>query len=148
MVVCSPSQHADLFFAVLGGLGQFGIITKARIILERAPQRVRWLRALYTDFSAFKRDQEYLISATSGATFDYVEGFVVANSASPVNGWASVPFVAGAITEAMIPAHAGPVLYCLEVTKAYSAAELPTLDQVPIPIPSQFLRASFFSSRM
>lgn len=40
MVVCSPAKNSELFFAVLGGLGQFGIITKARISLERAPQRV------------------------------------------------------------------------------------------------------------
>jgi cytokinin dehydrogenase len=38
--VCSPSSHPDLFFAVLGGLGQFGVITRARIPLHRAPQAV------------------------------------------------------------------------------------------------------------
>jgi cytokinin dehydrogenase len=39
-VVCSPTRRPELFFAVLGGLGQFGIITKARINLEPAPQKV------------------------------------------------------------------------------------------------------------
>jgi cytokinin dehydrogenase len=38
--VCSPSSHPDLFFAVLGGLGQFGVITRARIPLSPAPQTV------------------------------------------------------------------------------------------------------------
>uniref|UniRef100_A0A453T966 FAD-binding PCMH-type domain-containing protein n=1 Tax=Aegilops tauschii subsp. strangulata TaxID=200361 RepID=A0A453T966_AEGTS len=38
--VCSPSAHPDLFFAVLGGLGQFGVITRARIPLSPAPQTV------------------------------------------------------------------------------------------------------------
>ncbi|KAG0581883.1 hypothetical protein M758_3G016900 [Ceratodon purpureus] len=127
-VDCSPTQHPELFFATLGGLGQFGIITKARIALEKAPQRVRWVRALYTDFAAFRRDQEFLISAIS--PFDYVEGFVVANNANPINGWSSVPFEASDISEAMIPGHAGPILYCLEVTKAYSAADLHTIDEV------------------
>jgi cytokinin dehydrogenase len=40
-VTCSPSKDADLFHAVLGGLGQFGIITRARILLQEAPQKVR-----------------------------------------------------------------------------------------------------------
>ncbi|PIN02502.1 Cytokinin dehydrogenase [Handroanthus impetiginosus] len=37
---CSEEQNTDLFHAVLGGLGQFGIITKARIALEPAPRMV------------------------------------------------------------------------------------------------------------
>jgi FAD/FMN-containing dehydrogenase len=40
IVTCSPSKDADLFNAVLGGLGQFGIITRARILLQEAPQKV------------------------------------------------------------------------------------------------------------
>jgi cytokinin dehydrogenase len=38
--VCSPTSHADLFFAVLGGLGQFGVITRARIPLHRVSKTV------------------------------------------------------------------------------------------------------------
>jgi hypothetical protein len=37
---CSEEKNSELFHAVLGGLGQFGIITRARIALEPAPQRV------------------------------------------------------------------------------------------------------------
>lgn len=40
VVICSEEQHSDLFHAVLGGLGQFGIITRARIALEPAPKKV------------------------------------------------------------------------------------------------------------
>lgn len=40
-LVCSPSSASDLFFAVLGGLGQFGFITRARIPLVPAPKMVR-----------------------------------------------------------------------------------------------------------
>jgi cytokinin dehydrogenase len=40
IVPCSASEQSELFFAVLGGLGQFGIITKARILLAPAPQKV------------------------------------------------------------------------------------------------------------
>lgn len=41
VVNCSKEQNADLFHGVLGGLGQFGIITKARIALEPAPKMVK-----------------------------------------------------------------------------------------------------------
>jgi len=40
VVNCSEEQNGDLFHGVLGGLGQFGIITKARIVLEPAPTMV------------------------------------------------------------------------------------------------------------
>ncbi|RVW66891.1 Cytokinin dehydrogenase 3, partial [Vitis vinifera] len=62
LVTCSEDTNSELFFAVLGGLGQFGIITRARIVLEPAPKRVKWIHMLYHDFSAFSRDQEHLIS--------------------------------------------------------------------------------------
>jgi hypothetical protein len=41
LVTCSSHTNSELFYAVLGGLGQFGIITRARIALEPAPKRVR-----------------------------------------------------------------------------------------------------------
>lgn len=39
-ITCSKDMNSELFFAVLGGLGQFGIITRARILLHKAPSRV------------------------------------------------------------------------------------------------------------
>lgn len=39
-LTCSPEQNPNLFYAVLGGLGQFGIINRARIVLAPAPKRV------------------------------------------------------------------------------------------------------------
>lgn len=41
VLTCSEQQNADLFHGVLGGLGQFGIITRARISLEPAPKMVK-----------------------------------------------------------------------------------------------------------
>jgi FAD/FMN-containing dehydrogenase len=41
VVTCSPEENSDLFYGALGGLGQFGIITRARIALEPAPKMVR-----------------------------------------------------------------------------------------------------------
>lgn len=80
IVKCSPSKDADLFNAVLGGLGQFGIITRARILLQDAPHKVKWVRAFYDDFSTFTKDQELLVSMPD--LVDYVEGFIVLNEQS------------------------------------------------------------------
>jgi hypothetical protein len=114
--VCSPSSHPDLFFAVLGGLGQFGVITRARIPLRRAPQQVRWARVVYASFAEYTADAEWLVTRPPDAAFDYVEGFAFVNSDDPVNGWPSVPIPGGArFDPALLPAGAGPVLYCLEV---------------------------------
>ncbi|KAM7256999.1 hypothetical protein ACFE04_012740 [Oxalis oulophora] len=72
VVICSEEKNSDLFHAVLGGLGQFGIITQARISLGPAPKMVKWIRMLYSEFSVFSKDQEYLISSEN--SFDYIEG--------------------------------------------------------------------------
>jgi len=40
-LVCSETQNSELFFATLGGLGQFGIITRARVAVQPAPDMVR-----------------------------------------------------------------------------------------------------------
>ncbi|KAJ1278566.1 hypothetical protein BS78_04G089300 [Paspalum vaginatum] len=95
MVTCSKDTNSDLFFGALGGLGQFGVITRARIRLERAPKRVRWVRLAYTDVVTFTKDQEFLISNQAGdgevVAFDYVEGQVQLNR-SLVEGPKSTPF--------------------------------------------------------
>lgn len=43
---CSESENSDLFFGVLGGLGQFGIITRARVLLQPAPDVVGVFREI------------------------------------------------------------------------------------------------------
>ncbi|MED6224812.1 Cytokinin dehydrogenase [Stylosanthes scabra] len=78
-VTCSAKKNSKLFYAVLGGLGQFGIITRARIALGPAPKRVRWLRLLYNDFSVFTKDEEQLIKYSEGKDsngFDFIQGFL------------------------------------------------------------------------
>jgi cytokinin dehydrogenase len=83
MMTCSKELNADLFDAVLGGLGQFGVITRARIVVEPAPARARWVWLVYTDFATFTADQERLIAPRpDGAGFgpmSYVEGSVFVN---------------------------------------------------------------------
>ncbi|ERN11229.1 cytokinin dehydrogenase 7 [Amborella trichopoda] len=116
VVRCSERENGELFFGVLGGLGQFGIITRARILLQKAPDMVRWIRVVYADFDDFSRDQELLVTRASSESFDYIEGFVFTNSDHPVNGCHSVPLLPHQTFDLnLIPANAGPVLYCLEI---------------------------------
>ncbi|PXX54754.1 FAD/FMN-containing dehydrogenase [Nocardia tenerifensis] len=58
---CSPEHKPDLFEAVLGGLGQCGVITKAVIDLVPATERARTYVLEYTDNGEFFRDVRTLI---------------------------------------------------------------------------------------
>ncbi|EHA8587291.1 putative Cytokinin dehydrogenase 6 [Cocos nucifera] len=73
IVTCSEKENSELFYGALGGLGQFGIITRARIVLEPAPQRVKWARIPYDDFNQFAADEEQLIKL---GDVNYLEGFI------------------------------------------------------------------------
>ncbi|CAI9099788.1 OLC1v1036662C1 [Oldenlandia corymbosa var. corymbosa] len=117
VIQCSDEQNSDLFSGVLGGLGQFGIITRARIALEPAPKMVKWIRALYSDFSTFSKDQEFLIS--SPKTFDYIEGFVIINRTNLVSSW-STSFDPKDPVGASKFKSDGRVLFCLEVAKYFT----------------------------
>ncbi|RDX68502.1 Cytokinin dehydrogenase 4, partial [Mucuna pruriens] len=99
LVTCSPQKNSEVFYAVLGGLGQFGVITRARIPLGPAPRKasvifpffiqifllrtkVYWVRLLYSDFAVFSKDEEHLISFnqrndTNAA--DFMEGQLLLN---------------------------------------------------------------------
>ncbi|KAK1313932.1 Cytokinin dehydrogenase 7 [Acorus calamus] len=119
-VLCSETQNADLFFASLGGLGQFGVITRARIPLQPAPDMVRWIRVVYSEFEVYAKDAEFLVTRGDDDSFDYVEGFAFVNGSDPVNGWPSVPIGPGQVFDPdRIPTGSGPVLYCLEVALHY-----------------------------
>ncbi|CAH8381622.1 unnamed protein product [Eruca vesicaria subsp. sativa] len=127
IATCSKHMNADLFYAALGGLGQFGIITRARIKLELAPKRAKWLRFLYTDFSEFTRDQERLISETNGLNF--VEGSVLLDHGPPDN-WRSTyyPPTDHLRIVSMVKEHR--VIYCLEVVKYYDETSQHSVNQV------------------
>ncbi|KAI3933842.1 hypothetical protein MKX01_028168 [Papaver californicum] len=132
IVTCSENQNSELFFGVLGGLGQFGIITRARILLQPAPHMVRWIRMVYSEFDEFTNDAELLITRTECDSFDYIEGFVFVNSDDPVNGWSSVPLSPNKLFDKnRILKTAGPVLYCLEVALHYRNGDnVDTIDKV------------------
>uniref|UniRef100_J3LAY3 Cytokinin dehydrogenase 1 FAD/cytokinin binding domain-containing protein n=1 Tax=Oryza brachyantha TaxID=4533 RepID=J3LAY3_ORYBR len=132
MVTCSRDKDPDLFFAALGGLGQFGIITRARIGLEPAPRRVRWARLVYSDVVTFTRDQELLISKQDGeASFDYVEGQVQLNR-TLTDGPKSTPFFSDAdITRlaGLASESTSGVIYFIEVAIYYNESTITSVDQ-------------------
>lgn len=71
LITCSRARRPELFDAVLGGLGQLGIIVRATLKLVPAPENARVYRLFYTDLAAFLRDQRL---AARTRRFDYLEG--------------------------------------------------------------------------
>ena len=61
IVTCSEAKHRDLFEAVLAGLGQCGIITRAVVDLVPAPPVVRVYTLNYTDNALFFSDMRRLL---------------------------------------------------------------------------------------
>ncbi|GAB2267726.1 Cytokinin dehydrogenase [Dionaea muscipula] len=123
LVTCSRKMNSELFFAVLGGLGQFGIITRARILVRPAPKRVKWVRMLYDDFVAFTRDEEQLISVHGDKEgvfngLNYVEGSLIMHQ-SPPNNWRSSFFSSSDVSRITSLDVPHGIIYCLEVVKYY-----------------------------
>ncbi|KAL5993519.1 Cytokinin dehydrogenase 3 [Asimina triloba] len=110
LVTCSPNQSSELFYAVLGGLGQFGIITSARILLQDAPQK----------------DQELLVSLPDQV--DYVEGFVILNEQSLHS--ASVAFPTHIDFSPEFSPGGSEVYYCIEFAVHQHQGKEPRADQV------------------
>src|ERR1700724_415789 len=61
IVRCSREETTDLFEHALCGFGQFGIITRARQRLRRAPPHVRTYFLQYDDLNAHLADQAVLV---------------------------------------------------------------------------------------
>ena len=81
LVGCSPTENPDLFNAALGGLGQCGIIVKARLHLIPADTHIRRVRLYYPDLDSMFDDQRLLVS---DSRFQRFNGHIIA---SPIGGW-------------------------------------------------------------
>ncbi|KAL3533715.1 hypothetical protein ACH5RR_007236 [Cinchona calisaya] len=147
VVTCSDDQNTDLFYGVLGGLGQFGIITRARIALEPAPTMVKWIRLLYSDFSIFSKDQEFLISSQN--SLDYIEGFVIINRTGLVNNWRSSFNPKDPVQASQFKSE-GKVLFCLEVAKYFNPENKSNINQNIDAILSElsYIRSTLFESEV
>ena len=78
---CSPSLCPELFYSVLGGLGQLAIIIKARVRLVDVPAMTRTYTAVYPTAAALTTDQ---VTVIEDGRFDYVEGSAFPDGAG---GW-------------------------------------------------------------
>jgi FAD/FMN-containing dehydrogenase len=79
---CSRTRSPALFDAVLAGLGQCALITRAVIRVQPAAERLRQFDLLYADLGTFAADARTVVR---DGRFDTVQGLVVP---SPAGGWA------------------------------------------------------------
>lgn len=95
--------------------------------------QVKWVRLLYSDFSAFTKDQEQLISITGRKQniigLDYVEGSLLMHQ-GPINNWRSSFFPLADHGRIISQVTQHRVLYCLEVAKYYDGQSENNVDKV------------------
>ena len=102
---------------------------------------------LYSNFSTFTHDQEYLISLhgqSDSQKFDYVEGFAIVDDGL-INNWRSSFFSPrNPVKISSIDAKGnGGVLYCLEVTRNYGGLDADTIDEVINLLQTNYVKALF-----
>ncbi|MGR7026503.1 FAD-binding protein [Geodermatophilus sp. URMC 62] len=78
---CSPSEHPELFSAVLGGVGQYGVIVEATLALTPVAPRARYHLLGYDDADAFFADLWTL------TTRDRVDGLYGQILPGPEGSW-------------------------------------------------------------
>jgi len=72
IVTCSREASRELFDVVRCGLGQFGIITRAKLRLRRCAERVRMVYLLYDDLGVLMEDVQKVMSPEN-PTFSSLE---------------------------------------------------------------------------
>lgn len=82
LVTCSPDENPQLFHAVLGGVGQYGIIVRAKLPLEPVLPNARNYVLNYTDADVFFADMNTLTSEGK------VDGVYAQIGSDGEGGWA------------------------------------------------------------
>ncbi len=80
-VVCSETKESELFFAVLAGLGQVGVILRAKVALRLAPASVAIRSWTFGDVGAYLAAQRQL---STEASVDHLTGRVLRQG---TNAW-------------------------------------------------------------
>ena len=75
-IVCSSTQNTDLFNSLLGGLGQFGVVTQVTLPLIPAPTNARAYHLTYTCLEQYLADQEQILK---DERFSFLKGQVIPN---------------------------------------------------------------------
>lgn len=108
IVTCSREVEPELFDACRGGLGQFGVMTRATLRLEPARPLVRVHRTFHADLDAFIAD---LITLTTRKELDGLEGAIV-----PAEPQALAEVVGKDVQSVELPRGAGPWLFMIKAT--------------------------------
>jgi cytokinin dehydrogenase len=72
LVTCDRTRHPDLFWGAIAGLGQVGVITRARLTLRRFKPMTRTYYLLYRDLPTFLEDAKL---AMDRGRFDAIESW-------------------------------------------------------------------------
>lgn len=85
LVTCAPDRDPDLYWSVISGLGQVGIIVRARLRLRRAKPMTRTYYLLYDDTARFFADSK---RAMEDGRWDHMESWAspCPQGTKPVNG--------------------------------------------------------------
>ena len=85
LVTCGPDREPDLFWSVIAGLGQVGVITRARLRLRRVKAMTRTYYLLYDDARRFMEDARH---AMDSGKWDHLESWASPSpqGTKPVNG--------------------------------------------------------------
>ena len=73
-IVCSSTQETSLFNSLLGGLGQFGVVTRVTLPLIPAPTHARAYHLSYSCLEQYLTDQERVLK---DGRFSFLKGQVV-----------------------------------------------------------------------
>ncbi|MGE5175239.1 MAG: FAD-binding protein, partial [Hyphomicrobiales bacterium] len=84
-ITCGPDRDPELFWSVIAGLGQVGVITRARLRLRRFAPMTRTYYLLYDDARRFLEDARLAMDA---GRFDHLESWAspCPQGTKPVNG--------------------------------------------------------------
>lgn len=82
---CGPERDPDLFWSVISGLGQIGVVVRARLRLRRVPAMTRTYYLLYDDTAAFFQDAK---RAMEDGRWEHIESWAspCPQGTKPVNG--------------------------------------------------------------
>ena len=72
LVSCSSDENRELFDCARCGLGQFSVITRAKLKLRPVLSSVRTYYLLYDDLGSLMKDQAHVLRSQK---FDYIEGW-------------------------------------------------------------------------
>ena len=120
---CSATDKRELFDLVRGGLGQFGLISRARLRLEPTPPMARFTRLLYSELEPFLAD---MFELTRAARCTCVEGFALPNSPEGV-----AQVTGDAFPDAALPVGEGAWIYMIEVVQTFAPGEEPDSSALP-----------------